>query len=301
MVALGASFVARGHISRVDRNRSPDHPRAPACHASSFPDRPRGPAGAARASGPGRPAPAAHAGRLRPRRAHARPEHEPARERHRRPAHLAGRRPLLVPRQHAGGQPVPAGEPGAQDAASRRSTMPRLAAALSAAQRADAWTATSSRSRRIDLSADATRVTVRRAAARAELRPVGIHLRQGAGRARPAQRAAQLQRVARRHAGPCSSATTTSGRSTWPPAPSRSSPPTASRTSATPPTTPAGCTTTIRWSPGRPTAAQIATFQHDGRGVRDMYLVSTNVGSPNAAGVEVSAAGRQRDLPRRAG
>src|ERR687895_765667 len=25
---------------------------------------------------------------------------------------------------------------------------------------------------------------------------------------------------------------------------------------------------------------QIATFQHDGRGVRDMYLVSTNVGAP---------------------
>lgn len=33
----------------------------------------------------------------------------------------------------------------------------------------------------------------------------------------------------------------------------------------------------VTWSPdGR----QIATFQHDGRGVRDMYLVSTNVGSP---------------------
>lgn len=33
----------------------------------------------------------------------------------------------------------------------------------------------------------------------------------------------------------------------------------------------------VTWSPdGR----QIATFQHDGRGVRDMHLVSTNVGSP---------------------
>jgi dipeptidyl-peptidase 4 len=33
----------------------------------------------------------------------------------------------------------------------------------------------------------------------------------------------------------------------------------------------------ITWSPA---SRQIATFQHDGRGVRDMYLVSTNVGSP---------------------
>lgn len=33
----------------------------------------------------------------------------------------------------------------------------------------------------------------------------------------------------------------------------------------------------LTWSPD---SRQIATFQHDGRGVRDMYLVSTNVGSP---------------------
>lgn len=33
----------------------------------------------------------------------------------------------------------------------------------------------------------------------------------------------------------------------------------------------------ITWSPD---SRQIATFQHDGRGVRDMYLVSTNVGTP---------------------
>ncbi len=33
----------------------------------------------------------------------------------------------------------------------------------------------------------------------------------------------------------------------------------------------------VSWSPD---SRQIATFQHDGRGVRDMYLVSTNVGSP---------------------
>ena len=34
----------------------------------------------------------------------------------------------------------------------------------------------------------------------------------------------------------------------------------------------------LTWSPD---SRKIATFQHDGRGVRDMYLVSTNVGSPN--------------------
>jgi dipeptidyl aminopeptidase/acylaminoacyl peptidase len=33
----------------------------------------------------------------------------------------------------------------------------------------------------------------------------------------------------------------------------------------------------VTWSPD---SRQIATFQHDGRGVRDMYLVSTNVGHP---------------------
>jgi len=33
----------------------------------------------------------------------------------------------------------------------------------------------------------------------------------------------------------------------------------------------------VSWSPD---SRKIATFQHDGRGVRDMYLVSTNVGSP---------------------
>jgi len=33
----------------------------------------------------------------------------------------------------------------------------------------------------------------------------------------------------------------------------------------------------VTWSPD---SRRIATFQHDGRGVRDMYLVSTNVGSP---------------------
>jgi dipeptidyl-peptidase-4 len=33
----------------------------------------------------------------------------------------------------------------------------------------------------------------------------------------------------------------------------------------------------LTWSPD---SKQIATFQHDGRGVRDMYLVSTNVGAP---------------------
>jgi hypothetical protein len=33
----------------------------------------------------------------------------------------------------------------------------------------------------------------------------------------------------------------------------------------------------LTWSPD---SRQIATFQHDGRGVRDMHLVSTNVGSP---------------------
>ncbi|HEU4631228.1 MAG TPA: DPP IV N-terminal domain-containing protein, partial [Gemmatimonadaceae bacterium] len=33
----------------------------------------------------------------------------------------------------------------------------------------------------------------------------------------------------------------------------------------------------VTWSPD---SRQIATFQHDGRGVRDMYLVSTNVGNP---------------------
>jgi dipeptidyl-peptidase-4 len=33
----------------------------------------------------------------------------------------------------------------------------------------------------------------------------------------------------------------------------------------------------VSWSPD---SRQIATFQHDGRGVRDMHLVSTNVGSP---------------------
>ncbi|NUP71505.1 MAG: prolyl oligopeptidase family serine peptidase [Gemmatimonadaceae bacterium] len=34
----------------------------------------------------------------------------------------------------------------------------------------------------------------------------------------------------------------------------------------------------VTWSPD---SRQIATFQHDGRGVRDMYLVSTNVGAPH--------------------
>ena len=33
----------------------------------------------------------------------------------------------------------------------------------------------------------------------------------------------------------------------------------------------------VTWSPD---SRQVATFQHDGRGVRDMYLVSTNVGNP---------------------
>jgi dipeptidyl-peptidase-4 len=33
----------------------------------------------------------------------------------------------------------------------------------------------------------------------------------------------------------------------------------------------------VTWSPD---SRQVATFQHDGRGVRDMHLVSTNVGSP---------------------
>jgi dipeptidyl aminopeptidase/acylaminoacyl peptidase len=33
----------------------------------------------------------------------------------------------------------------------------------------------------------------------------------------------------------------------------------------------------VSWSPD---SRQVATFQHDGRGVRDMYLVSTNVGAP---------------------
>lgn len=33
----------------------------------------------------------------------------------------------------------------------------------------------------------------------------------------------------------------------------------------------------VTWSPD---SRQLATFQHDGRGVRDMYLVSTNVGAP---------------------
>jgi dipeptidyl-peptidase-4 len=33
----------------------------------------------------------------------------------------------------------------------------------------------------------------------------------------------------------------------------------------------------VTWSPD---SRQIATFQHDGRGVRDMHLVSTNIGSP---------------------
>ena len=34
----------------------------------------------------------------------------------------------------------------------------------------------------------------------------------------------------------------------------------------------------VTWSPD---SRQIATFQHDGRGVRDMFLVSTNVGNPD--------------------
>ena len=50
----------------------------------------------------------------------------------------------------------------------------------------------------------------------------------------------------------------------------------------------------LYWSPD---SKQIATFQHDGRGVRDMHLVSTNVGAPQLDAVEVSAARRQRDLP----
>jgi dipeptidyl aminopeptidase/acylaminoacyl peptidase len=38
-----------------------------------------------------------------------------------------------------------------------------------------------------------------------------------------------------------------------------------------------GADPVVTWSPD---SRQIATFQHDGRGVRDMHLVSTNVGSP---------------------
>jgi hypothetical protein len=53
----------------------------------------------------------------------------------------------------------------------------------------------------------------------------------------------------------------------------------------------------LTWSPD---SKQIATFQHDGRGVRDMFLVSTNVG-PRSSSVEVSDAGGQRDLPHQPG
>ena len=48
----------------------------------------------------------------------------------------------------------------------------------------------------------------------------------------------------------------------------------------------------LLWSPD---SKKIATFQQDERGVGEMYLVNTKVGHPGASGVEVSAAWRQPD------
>ena len=76
-----------------------------------------------------------------------------------------------------------------------------------------------------------------------------------------------------------------------------SSRPTASRTSATPPTTPAGrCSDrpVLKWSPD---SKKIATFQQDQRKAGEMYLVNTTVGPSDAAGLEVPAARRRRTSP----
>ena len=114
------------------------------------------------------------------------------------------------------------------------------------------------------------------------LRPAAL---QGGGargsRARRGRRPAAATPSCRPTASaPPSSATGTSGCATSPPAAKRSSPRTASRTSVTPPTTPAGHAATapiLRWSPD---SKKIATFQQDQRGVGEMYLVDTTVGHP---------------------
>ena len=73
----------------------------------------------------------------------------------------------------------------------------------------------------------------------------------------------------------------------------RSSPKTASRISATPPTTPAGRRSDrpiVRWSPD---SRKIATFQQDERNVGEMYLVDTGVGHPKLQAWKYPLAGDQ--------
>ena len=53
----------------------------------------------------------------------------------------------------------------------------------------------------------------------------------------------------------------------------------------------------LLWSPD---SRKIATFQHDARGVGEMYLVTTNVGHPELDAWKYPLPGRQRDLPHRA-
>ena len=104
----------------------------------------------------------------------------------------------------------------------------------------------------------------------------GRHLVQGRG----ASGAADRRAVARRQAGGVHPRLEPVGaRRRHQPGNTRS-PPTASRTSATPPTTPAGRNSdrpVVLWSPD---SKKIATFQQDQRGVGEMYLVDTSVGHP---------------------
>ena len=109
----------------------------------------------------------------------------------------------------------------------------------------------------------------------------------GGGRGRPdgggrgGAAAAERRRRRPTASAPRSSATGTCGCATSPPARKRSSRPTASRTSATPPTTPAGRSSDrpiVVWSPD---SKKIATFQQDQRNVGEMYLVNTKVGHPS--------------------
>ena len=93
---------------------------------------------------------------------------------------------------------------------------------------------------------------------------------------------------------PPSSATGTSGCATWPPARKCSSRPTASRTSATPPTTPAGPAAIAPSSAWSPDSKKIATQQQDERKVGDMYLVQTRVGHPVLRAWKYPLPGRQR-------
>ena len=94
------------------------------------------------------------------------------------------------------------------------------------------------------------------------------------------RRGGQCRDVARRNARPRSFATGISGCATSPAVRRSSSRPTARRTSATRPTTPAGRAATapiLLWSPD---SKKIATSQQDERNVGDMFLVETKVGHP---------------------